>query len=286
MKIAVFSDIHANYIAFEACLDHARSQGINTFLFLGDYSGEFPYPQKTMEMLYSLKEKYTCYFIRGNKEDYWLNRKYDNNCEWKEGNVTVGALLYSYSHQTDKDLDFFETLPHCREVCFDGAAPLLICHGSPNKNTEKMLPDKENTLRILEESSHRYILCGHTHMQYALTHQGKMLLNPGAVGVPLHSGGKTQFMILHKEGDGWKPEFISLDYDREKVLRELQESGLNNAAPYWSKVTAHLILTGEISHGTVLTKAMELCEKDWVACKWYNVPERYWEQAIAELLSL
>lgn len=147
-----------------------------------------------MEMLYSLKEKYTCYFIRGNKEDYWLNRKYNNSCEWKEGNITVG--------------------------------------------------------------------------------------------VPLRSGGKTQFMILHREGDGWKPEFISLDYDRERVLRELQESGLNNAAPYWSKVTAHLILTGEISHGTVLTKAMELSEKDGVACKWYNVPERYWEQAIAELLSL
>ncbi|MBQ8597102.1 MAG: metallophosphoesterase family protein [Lachnospiraceae bacterium] len=286
MKLAVFSDIHANYTAFETCLTHALSKGITTFIFLGDYSGEFPYPEKTMEMLYHLREKYTCFFIRGNKEDYWLNRKYDNNCEWKDGNLTVGALLYSYAHQTEEDLNFFQTLPICREVCFEGTAPLLICHGSPDRNTEKMLPGKENTLHILEECPQKYILCGHTHMQYEVAHEGRILLNPGAVGVPLCSGGKTQFMILQWEGTKWHHEFISLEYDKEKVLKELQESGLNDTAPYWSRVTAHLILTGEISHGTVLTRAMDLCKKDGIACKWYNVPEKYWEQAIAELISL
>ena len=93
MKLAVFSDIHANYTAFEVCLTYALSRGITTFIFLGDYSGEFPYPQKTMKTLYHLQEKYTCIFIRGNKEDYWLNRKHDNSCEWKDGNLTAGALL-------------------------------------------------------------------------------------------------------------------------------------------------------------------------------------------------
>ena len=286
MKIAVFSDIHANYTAFKTCLEYALSRDITTFVFLGDYSGEFPYPQKTMEILYSLKDKYTCFFIRGNKEDYWLNRRYDENCVWKEGNHTVGALLYSYAHQSEKDLDFFRSLPICRELCFEGSAPLLICHGSPYKNTEKMLAGKENTLRIMEETSYPYILCGHTHMQYVIRHAGTTLLNPGAVGVPLGSGGQTQFMLLESSGLSWHHEFVTLDYDKESVLRELQTSGLNDSAPYWSRVTAHLILTGEISHGTVLAKAMELFENDGTECSWYNVPDTYWEQAIKQLFTV
>ena len=72
MNIAVLSDIHGNYVALQAVIDYAINQGADTFVFLGDYVGELAYPQKTMEMLYSLREKYKCFFIRGNKEDYWL----------------------------------------------------------------------------------------------------------------------------------------------------------------------------------------------------------------------
>lgn len=35
----LFSDIHANREALEACLDHARRAGIGRFIFLGDYVG-------------------------------------------------------------------------------------------------------------------------------------------------------------------------------------------------------------------------------------------------------
>ncbi len=67
MEIAVFSDIHGNYEAFKQCVDLVLGRGIRTFIFLGDYSGEFPYPQKTMGLLYALKEAYTCFFVRGTR---------------------------------------------------------------------------------------------------------------------------------------------------------------------------------------------------------------------------
>ena len=70
MKIAVLSDIHGNYIALKKCLEHAEAHNIDAYFFLGDYLGELPYPQRTMKILYDLREKYPCFFIRGNKEDY------------------------------------------------------------------------------------------------------------------------------------------------------------------------------------------------------------------------
>lgn len=284
MEIAVFSDLHGNYVAFRECVQYALDRKIDTFIFLGDYLAEFPYPQKTMEIIYALKEKYKCFFIRGNKEDYWINRRHDDDCVWKKGNASVGAMKYCYENQTEKDLDFYESLSICQEIIFDGAAPILACHGSPDRNNEKLLPDDEKTKNIIDECPYKYIICGHTHVQNAAKYGDKIVLNAGAVGVSLQSGGKAQFMILHRNMDEWEYEFISLDYDKEKVIKEMHESGLDDMAPYWNKVTKHLILTGEVSHGTVLSRAMELCREETGKCDWYDVPDKFWEKAVDELL--
>lgn len=284
MELAVLSDIHGNYEAFRRCVEYVLERDIDTFLFLGDYLGEFPYPQKTMEILYSLNEKYKCFFIRGNKEDYWLSRRYDDDCVWKNGNSTVGAMKYCYANQTEKDIEFFKNLPICQKIILEGVAPIMACHGSPDRNNEKLLPNHEKTKSIIDQCPDRYIICGHTHVQNATEYGDKIVLNPGAVGVSLHSGGKAQFMILRQNMYEWEYEFISLDYDKAKVIKELHESGLHDIALYWSMVTRHLILTGEVSHGTVLFRAMELCREENSACDWYDVPEKYWEKAVEELL--
>jgi predicted phosphodiesterase len=39
MRIAFFSDIHANREALTACLDHAGRNGVDRYVFLGDYVG-------------------------------------------------------------------------------------------------------------------------------------------------------------------------------------------------------------------------------------------------------
>jgi len=39
MWIGLFTDIHANREALEACLGHARRSGIGRFIFMGDYVG-------------------------------------------------------------------------------------------------------------------------------------------------------------------------------------------------------------------------------------------------------
>ncbi len=284
MKVAVLADIHGNHIAFKKCVEYALNEGIETFIFLGDYVGELAYPQETMKILYDLKEKYECYFIKGNKEDYWLNYEKMWKGVWKEKDSVTGSLYYTYHNLAEKDLKFFEGLSHKAEVRFENLPALTICHGSPNKATEKLLPDCENTFSIMEEDDNSYILCGHTHIQGEISHNGKTVLNAGAVGVSLHGEGKAQFMILTGMQGSWTHEFVSLDYDVDKVIEELRESGLYEKAPCWCKVTEHLLRTGEVSHGTVLSRAMTLCKEETGVCNWPKVPEKYMEQAVGELI--
>lgn len=286
MTIAVFSDIHGNHIAWRECLNYALNKGVDTFIFLGDYLGEFAYPQKTMEMLYKLKEQYPCYFVRGNKEDYWQRFEDYGETGWKEFDSTTGALYYAYYEMTKKDRDFFRMMPIAMKIRPREDMPeFIICHGSPNSTTDKMLQNSELAYKILQESDASLIICGHTHLQGKIEREGKVILNPGAIGTSLKSGGKTQFMLLHENDGKWQEEFVSLDYDRKAVIEELKSSGLYEKAPSWCKITEHMIYTGTPSHGTVLSRAMELCLQEKGKCIWPDVPEKYYVQAIDELIN-
>lgn len=284
MQAVLLSDIHGNYIALRKCIDYALNRNIETFIFLGDYVGELAYPQKTMKLLYSMKEKYQCHFLRGNKEDYWINYQQSGEKGWKENDSTTGSLFYTYHNLTPKDIAFFKQLPYTCELHFEGLPALTICHGSPARVNEKLLPDSENTFQIMVNNENQYILCGHTHVQGLIEHNQKCVINPGAVGVSLHSSGKAQFAILTGHDDRWGNEWISLDYDAEQTINDLHTSQLSKKASYWCKVTENLLRTGEISHGQVLERAMAICREETGKCNWPDIPEECWQKAVRELI--
>lgn len=285
MKVAVLSDIHSNYIALEKCMNYAVGQGIRDFLFLGDYVGEFAYPERTMELLERYRERYHCEFVRGNKEDYWLNYQRIGEQGWSEFHSTTGALYYAYHHLTKEDLDFFSELQITSSIKYDGLPELMLCHGSPYSTKEKLIPNQGNTLDILDCCGAQYLLCGHSHIQGTLRSKGRLVLNPGSVGLALQAGGRAEFAILHGENGKWKEELISLDYDRERAVRELHTSGLSARAPFWCKITENLLVGNmerEVGHSEVLVQAMNLCREENGECNWPNIPEKYWEQAVKE----
>ena len=284
MNIAVLSDIHGNYVALERCLEYAFSQNIDTFIFLGDYIGELAYPEKTMQILYDLNDRYECYFIKGNKEDYWLNYKNEGEQGWKDKDSTTGSLLYAYKSLNARDIDFFEKLQSAMELKRNGLPVITLCHGSPHNNNFKLLPNDDRTIEAIISVDTPIILCGHSHIQRKFIHNEKCVLNPGSVGVPLFSKGETQFMILHGNDGKWVEEFISLIYDVDRVILDMHEEKLDEHAPYWSKITEHILCGGNTSHGTVLSRAMELRRKETGKCVWPDIPEVFWEQAVNEMI--
>ncbi len=287
MELAVLSDIHGNHTALQKCIEYSLQRGVDAFVFLGDYLGELAYPQKTMQILYHLKKEYPCFFVKGNREDYWLeHRKNETGALWKEYDSTTGALYYTYHELTPQDFAFFQTLSHKAELVFAGLPPVTICHGSPRRVNEKLLPDDENTRRIMEEEAAAYILCGHTHVQGKIEHAGKVVLNSGSVGIPLHGKGRTQFLLLHGGQGRWEAEFAEVEYDAEKVIEELRLCGLYERAPSWCRVSESILRMGGASHGEVLARAMELCRQKNGSCVWPAVPEECWVQAIGEMLGV
>lgn len=284
MRIAVMGDIHGNIVALERCYREAIWRGADSFIFLGDYTADLPNPREVMDMLYEINKEFPCYFIKGNKEGYWINHRNNmNKDEWSDYNSSSGMLYYTYSQLTDEDVDFFEQLPISRRLDFEGVSSIIICHGSPFVSNENMVRGTKQIKDIVKKTDAPYILCAHTHRQWKWEWEGKTVINPGSVGLPLGSEGKTQFAIIESVDGKWQEELITLSYDRNKVLKEIEEKGLALHAPAWTELTKRTLADGESHHMPGLEKAYQLCVQEFGECNWQNIPEKCWQEALLSI---
>ena len=285
MKIAIMSDIHSNYEAFQSCINETEKREIQHYIFLGDYLGDMAYPQKTLKLIKELQQKYNCTLIRGNKEEYWICHRQRKDEIWKSGSTETGMLHYNYENITEQDIDFFECMPISKTIHYPGYPDFVVCHGSPFKVNQSMRPDYPYIKELTSKLSTELTICGHFHIQTDYTKNGKRILNPGSIGVPLYSPGKAQFLILNGRNGLWETEFLSIPYSVEQTIKEMEEEKLPEKAPGWSKITKHLLYTGNVSHASVFKKAAELYYQDSGIQVKKGIPEKYWELAISELLS-
>lgn len=287
-QIAILADIHSNFEAFRTCIEEAEKRNIHHYIFLGDYLGDLACPQKTLKLMRELKNKYKCIFIRGNKEEYWINHRKNKDEIWESGKSGSGMLCYNYENLTEKDIDFFEKMPISQLTNTAGCPPFTVCHGSPFRVNESLRYDFDYIDELTKKLPTQLTVCGHSHIRADYTRNGKRVINPGSVGVSLRTdGGKALFMILHGSEEGWSPEFLSLEYDVEKAIEDMDREKLYLKAPCWYKITKHIIKEGgDDSFVAVLTRANKIYFEETGISIWQDIPERCWEKALWEILRI
>lgn len=77
-----------------------------------------------------------------------------------------------------------------------------------------------------------------------------------------------------------------LEYDVDRVIREMHEVKLYEHAPYWSMITENILRGGNTSHGKILSRVMELCREEIGDCVWPDIPEKCWAKAVNEIIGL
>jgi predicted phosphodiesterase len=279
MKIGVISDTHSNYHGLKACVNHGIKEGVDRFLFLGDYVSDCGYPQKTMNLLYELKDSYECCFIKGNREEYMLDYKDQGLNHWLTPSSATGSLLYTYENLTERDFEFFRSLPISGRLSISGYPDVLYCHGSMERTKGVLRLGSQEVTDTLKSMDAGVILCGHTHIQGTQEYQGKKLVNVGSAGVPYFYEGKAQYGILHGENGIWEEELLQIDYNKALAVLELQESGLYDKANIWAKLVEICLLTGIDRTKECLDLALQLYKDKEGKTDWPTIPECYWQEA-------
>lgn len=279
MRIAVLSDIHSNRAALEAVLAHSAKARPDWYVFLGDYVTDCPYPHKTVQLLREFAQSHRCIFIRGNREDYLLKNREEPQ-GWTDGSKT-GALKYTYENLNPEDLDWFASMPIFMRAELPGCEPFALCHGSPERSNYLFhtdTPEAEQMISRLDEFGCRLMLCGHSHIPYIFRRGDRMLVNPGALGMPVNRQNKAQYALLQYNGE-WNAEILSAEYDIEKTAAEFAESGLLARSGVWGRG-----LLGTIREGVNYTvHAIHLVERMSQETGLPVTDETLWEAAAKEL---
>lgn len=281
MDIAVFSDVHSNHSALQACIDYCMGKGITNYVLLGDFVGDGPNPEKTMELIYVLQQYFKCYIVKGNREDQLLKFRKNKDDSFIKGSGS-GAMLYTYEKLKDKDFNFFDSLSIYGAYAPKKLPGFEYCHGSPTDVSELLFGDKRNTKRAIGKLKTGLLLHGHTHVQECFSYRDKKAVNPGSIGLPWNHSGMTQFAVLHSTSSGFDEELIRLKYDKSEILKEYENSELREYAPAWTALSMHTIRTGVDVSESVLLQAMRLCEQERGVVRWPNIPEKYWADALKE----
>lgn len=247
MKIALFSDIHANLPALEACLESIGDQKPDAVYCLGDLVGYNIWPNEVIQEI----RKRGIPTIAGNYDQGIGLGSDDCGCAYKtEPEKEMGKISISFTNDVVKpdERAYLRTLPAHIKIEFQlnqDKLNLLLVHGSPRKINEYLFEDRDekSLMRIMEQADADILCFGHTHKPYhrilpaGQTEGGhyRHAVNIGSVGKPKDGNPKGCYVVLTMQEkssiirkDSIQVEFIRFDYDIEKAARAVENSPLPN----------------------------------------------------------
>jgi len=233
MKIAIFSDIHANLPALEAFFKDIDQVNPDAIYCLGDLVGYNVWPN---EVVRKLRERNTP-TIMGNHEEALLTPPA------KEEQFTNKGLTRSLL--TEENLDYLINLPRHLSLSFHniwGDCNWLMVHGSPRSTTDYMVEDypESEVLKLMDQNHADLLLCGHTHKPFhRIIKSGdrfKHIVNIGSVGKPKDGDTRLCYALIEfnqslnlRQPDSLQVSFRRRAYDIDTSARAIEESAFDNA---------------------------------------------------------
>jgi predicted phosphodiesterase len=248
MKIALFSDIHANLPALEAFFEDLETTKPDAVYCLGDLVGYNIWPNEVINAI----RKRGIPTIAGNY-DYGVGRTSDDcGCAYKtEEEKAMGVQSIAFTNQliNPEERQYLRTLPAHIQLEYqlnNDHLFLLLVHGSPRKINEYLFEDRDekSMLRILENAKADLMFFGHTHKPYHRIFEYELdgkkayrhAINLGSIGKPKDGDPRGCYVMLTLNENSSKFEkesinvdFIRVTYDIEVAAISIEESTLPNA---------------------------------------------------------
>jgi putative phosphoesterase len=214
MRIAALSDVHGNLPALEAVLAEVDRSGIDRIVITGDVAlGPMPVP--VLERLLGLGDRVA--WVRGNSDRELVSPPPD-----------VPGSVWGSAQLTPALRAHLDTAPSTLTLDVDSLGPTLFCHATPRDDEEVAVVDSPlaRWAEVLAGHDEQTVVLGHTHMPFARLAGGKMIVNPGSVGMPWGRIG-AHWAIL---GPG--VELRRTPYDVEAACAVIGASGYPDVAEW------------------------------------------------------
>jgi len=231
--IAIFTDIHGNREAFEACLTDVQRQPIDRYVFLGDYVGYGADPGFVVDTVKDFVKRGAVALL-GNHDSAATGTAENMN------SAAARAIEWTRRQLSPVQIDFLRQRPltHTEGDC-------LYVHASADAPREwDYVIDAGAAERSFAATAARLTMCGHTHVPllfkqsahgrlaaFAPTagvaipcRDGRILAVIGAVGQPRDRNPDACY-ALHDDAAGTLT-YVRVPYDIDAAAEKIRAAGL------------------------------------------------------------
>jgi len=234
MRLAVFSDIHANYEALEAVINDLKNQKIDRYVCLGDIIGYGANPNECIDLVRSLPNVIV---ILGNHDAAatWGTTPYGMS------KVAQEVIFWSMERLTEENITFIKDLEPTRVM-----GGMIFSHANPyNPKAWRYVNSRKYAARTFAKTGKRLAFIGHTHRPmvitrqnffqmsfeepvpstpYTVTSKSRQIYNCGSVGQP--RDGKPLACYLIFDTRMQQLTYRRIDFDHQKAADKILAAGL------------------------------------------------------------
>ncbi|MGP4005283.1 metallophosphoesterase family protein [Streptomyces sp. 4N124] len=179
-RVAVLSDVHGVLPALEAVLAEPEIAAADRIVLTGDIAAG-PQPVEVLDLL--RKQGDRVLWLAGNADRELV--------EYRRGerdSIPDPIAPFAADQLRPDQVDFLAGLPKTLTLDIHGLGKVLFCHATPRDDAEVVLVDSRparwaEVFADLDDTI-RTVVCGHTHMPYVRLAHGRLVVNPGSVGMP------------------------------------------------------------------------------------------------------
>ncbi|MGB3210326.1 MAG: metallophosphoesterase family protein [Desulforhopalus sp.] len=234
MRLAVFSDIHANIEALQAVVDDFQEQRIDRFICLGDLIGYGASPNECIDLVRSLPNTIV---ILGNHDAAvtWETTPYGMS------KAAQQVIFWSMDILTEKNISFIKGLEPIRVM-----GDMIFSHANPyNPQAWRYVNSRKYAARTFAKTGDRLVFIGHTHKPmiitrknffqmsfekpetstvYSLTSANRQIYNCGSVGQPRDGHPLACYLIYDTRTQHLM--YRRIPYDHLKSAAKIVAAGL------------------------------------------------------------
>jgi diadenosine tetraphosphatase ApaH/serine/threonine PP2A family protein phosphatase len=236
MKIAVLSDIHSNLEALLACLAHARLQGAERFVFLGDLLGYGADPNACLDII-STEVSAGAIAVLGNHDEAVLGGLCENLAY-----VARDAIYWTRKQLQQHERDFLQSLP----LVAQDAKSFYVHASAASPEQWPYIASASAAAECMAASGQPLTFVGHMHHQVLYYTAGGGVVhtfNPvpgvaiplvlryrqwlaiaGSVGQPRDGNPAAAYLLHDRQRETLT--FFRVPYDHWSAARKVRDAGL------------------------------------------------------------
>ncbi|MFK0282507.1 metallophosphoesterase family protein [Streptomyces sp. NPDC090499] len=228
-RVAVLSDVHGVLPALEAVLAEPDVSTADRIVLTGDITAG-PQPTQVLDLLTGLGDRVI--WVSGNAD-----RELREFRRGQRDTIPDPIAPWAASQLRQDHLDLLGSLPRSFSLSVNGLGEVLFCHATPRDDEEVVLVDSslDRWKEVFDglDPGIRTVVCGHTHMPFVRLAHGRLVINPGSIGMPYGRTGAHWALL----GPG--VELRSTNFDIQRAITRISEDSSYPGITEWADYFLH-----------------------------------------------